>query len=145
MRISIGSLQHLQVYFQVFVPVPVACRRLLCGADSTARPAPTIVQDPGLPIRSRNDLGAKRDYEEMLAKKGRLGTDEDALALRLNVQANFPEQRRAQAGHLSGHIAIRRLPDGSISGLLRKRATANPFTRASCSSWSSNGHTSTTV
>ena len=84
----------------------------------------------------------------MLAKKGRLGTDEDALVLRLmslNVQANFPEQRHAQAGPLSGHIAMRRLPDGSISGLLRKRATANPFTRASCSSWSSNGHTSTTV
>ena len=40
---------------------------------------------------------------------------------------------------------MRWLPDGSISGLLRKRATANPFTRASCSSWSSNRHTSTTV
>ena len=38
-----------------------------------------------------------------------------------------------------------RLTGGSISGLLRKRATANPFTRASCYSWSSNGHTSTTV
>ena len=81
----------------------------------------------------------------MLAKKWRLGTDEDALVLILNVQANFPEQRRAQAGPLSGHIAMRSLPDGSISGLLRKRATANPFTRTSCSSWSSNGHTSTTV
>ena len=83
----------------------------------------------------------------MLAKKWRLCTDEDALVLRLNVQANFPEQRRAQAGPLmlSGHIAMRSLPDGSISGLLRKRATANPFTRASCSSWSSNGHTSSTV
>ena len=117
MRLSIDSLQHLQVYFQVFVPVPVACRRLLRGADSTARlhVAPTIVQDPG--CRSGvdlADLGAKRDYEEMLAKKGRLGTDEDALVLRLNVQANFPEQRRAQAGPLSGHIAMRRRPDGSI-------------------------------
>ena len=81
----------------------------------------------------------------MLAKKWRLGIDEDALVLRLNVQANFPEQRRAQAGPLSGHIAMRSLPDGSISDLLRKRATANPFTRASCSSWSSNRHTSTTV
>ena len=81
----------------------------------------------------------------MLAKKWRLGTDEDALVLRLNVQANFPEQRRAQAGPLGGHIAMRSLPDWSISGLLRKRATANSFTRASCSSWSSNGHTSTTV
>ena len=38
-----------------------------------------------------------------------------------------------------------RLTGGSCSGLLRKRATANPFARASCSSWSSNGHTSTTV
>ena len=33
----------------------------------------------------------------------------------------------------------------SISGLLRKRATANPFTRASCYSWNSRGHTGTTV
>ena len=92
-----------------------------------------------------DDLGAKKDYKEMLAKKWRLGTDEDALVLGLNVQANFPEQRRAQAGPLSGHIAMRSLPVGSISGLFRKRATANPFTRASCSSWSSNGHTRTTV
>ena len=30
-------------------------------------------------------------------------------------------------------------------GLLRKHATANPFTRASCYSWSSKGNTSTTV
>ena len=40
---------------------------------------------------------------------------------------------------------IYRLTGRSISGLLRKRATANPFTRSSCYSWSSNGHTSTTV
>ena len=137
MRLSIDSLQHLQVYFQVFVPVPVACRRLLRSADSTARLAPTIraFRTPG--CRSGvdlDDLGAKRDNKEMLAKKRRLGTGEDALVLRLNVQANFPEQNRAQAGPLSGQIAMRRLPDGSISGLLRKRATANPFTRASCSS-----------
>ena len=38
-----------------------------------------------------------------------------------------------------------RLTGGSISGLLRKPAMANPFTRASCYSWSSNGHTSTAV
>ena len=38
-----------------------------------------------------------------------------------------------------------RLTGGLISGLLRLRATASPFTRASCCSWSSNGHTSTTV
>ena len=38
-----------------------------------------------------------------------------------------------------------RLTGGSISGLLQKRATANPFTRASCYSWSSKGNTSTTV
>ena len=37
------------------------------------------------------------------------------------------------------------LPDGSLSCLLRKRATASPFTLASCYSWSSNEHTSTTV
>ena len=36
MRLSIDSLQHLQVYFQVLVPVPVACRRLLRGADCSA-------------------------------------------------------------------------------------------------------------
>ena len=50
-----------------------------------------------------DNLGAKKDYEEMLAKKWRLGTDEDALVLRLNVQANFPEQRCAQDRPLSGH------------------------------------------
>ena len=39
-----------------------------------------------------------------------------------------------------------RLTGGSISGLLRKRATAaNPFTPAFCHSWSSKGNTSTTV
>ena len=80
-----------------------------------------------------------------LAKKWRLGTDQDALVLRLNMQASFPEQRRAQAGPLSGLIAMRSLPDGSISGLVRMRATANPFSRASCSSWSRNEHTSTAV
>ena len=41
---------------------------------------------------------------------------------------------------------IYQLTGGSISGLLRKRATANPFTRAqSCYSRSSKGNTSTTV
>ena len=41
--------------------------------------------------------------------------------------------------------SLYRLTDGSISGLLRKRATTNHFTRASCHSWSSKGNTSTTV
>ena len=92
-----------------------------------------------------HDLAAKKDCEEMLANKWRLGTDEDTLVLRLNVQANFPEQRRAQAGPLTGYIAMRSPADWSISGLLQKRATANPFTRASCYSWSSKGNTSATV
>ena len=38
-----------------------------------------------------------------------------------------------------------RLTGGSISGLLQKRAMANPFTLASCYSWSSKRNTSTTV
>ena len=38
-----------------------------------------------------------------------------------------------------------RLTGGSISGLFRKRSTASPFIQASCYSWSSNGHASTTV
>ena len=139
-------MQHLQVYFQVFVPVPVACRRLLCGADCSAsaddRSGPRVADPASISTISE----PRKTTKEMLAKTWRLGTDVDALVLRLNVQANFPEQRRAQAGPLSGHIAaMRSLPDGSISGLLRKRATANPFTRASCYSWRSNGHTSTTV
>ena len=50
-----------------------------------------------------DDLGDKKDYEEMLAKKWRLGTDEDVLVLRLNVQANFPEHTRAQAGPLTDY------------------------------------------
>ena len=86
-----------------------------------------------------DDLGATEDYENMLATKWRLGTDEDALVLRLNVQAIFLEQKLAEAGPLTGYIAMRSLPDGSISCLLRKRATANPFTRASCYPWSSKG------
>ena len=90
---------------------------------------------------------AKKNYEEMLAKKRRFSTDEDAIrVLRLKpvlvkVQANSPEQKRAQAGPLSSDKAIRSLPEGSFSGLFRRRATANPFTRASCYSWSSKGHT----
>ena len=55
------------------------------------------------------------------------------------MQANFPEQKRAQAGPLTCYEAIRSLPDGSTVGLLRKHATANPFTRASCYSLSSKG------
>ena len=92
--------------------VPVACRRLLRGADCSVSAVDLA------------DLGAKKDYEEMQAKKWRLGTDEDALFLRsrLNVQAKFPEQNRAQAGPLTctGYIAMRSLPDGSILGLLQK-------------------------
>ena len=58
------------------VPLPA----VVCFAAQTARLAPAIVQDPG--CRSGvdlDDLGAKKDYEEMLAKTWRLGTDEDAL------------------------------------------------------------------
>ena len=57
----------------------------------------------------------------------------------------FQRKDVRRLGPVTGYIAMRSLPDGSISGLLRKRATANPFTRASSYSWSSNGHTSTTV
>ena len=63
----------------------------------------------------------------------------------MNVQASFPEQRRAHAGSLTGYIDIRSLPDESISGLLQQYATAIPFTWASCFSWSSKGNMSTTV
>ena len=118
------------------------CPAVVCFVAQTARPAPTIVQDPSLPIWPRSCLWAKKDYEEMPAKKWRLSTDKDALVLRLNVLANFPEQRRAQAVSLIGCFAIRSQPDGS--GLLQKRVTASSFTRASCYSWSSKGHTSTT-
>ena len=52
----------------------------------------------------------------MPAKAWRLSTDEDALVPRLNVQANFPEQKRAQAGPLIGYMAIGSLPDRWISG-----------------------------
>ena len=64
MRLSIDSLQHLQVYFQVFVPVPVACRRLLRGADFSAS-----ADDRSGPRVAYLDDGAKNDYEEMPAKK----------------------------------------------------------------------------
>ena len=68
MRLSIDSLQHLQDYFQVLMPVPVACRRLLRGADCSActddRSGPRCLYGVDL-----DDLGAKKDYKEMLAKK----------------------------------------------------------------------------
>ena len=69
MRLSIDSLQHLQVYFQVFVPVLVACRRLLRGDDCSAS-----ADDRSEPVGCRSgvdldNLGAKKDYEEMLAKR----------------------------------------------------------------------------
>ena len=40
---------------------------VVCFAAQTARLAPTIVQDPGLPIRRRSR--SQEDYEDMLAKK----------------------------------------------------------------------------
>ena len=117
---------------------------VVCFAAQTARLAPTIVQDPGLQIRRRSR--SQEDYAEMLAKKVKAWHRRRHVGpeIRLNVQGNFPEQRRAQAGPLAGHIAMHSLPYGSISVLLRKRATANSFTRASCYSWSSNWHTGTT-
>ena len=145
MCLSIDSLQHLQDYFSSpcagsrCLP-SFASRRTLLGLHRRSFRTPSCRSGVDL-----DDLGAKKDYEEMLTKKWRLGTDEDGLVLRLSVQANFPEQRCAQVGPLTGNIAMRNLPDGSISGLLRKHATANPFTRASCYSWGSNEHTSTTV
>ena len=57
----------------------------------------------------------------------------------------FQSKDVRRLGPITGYIAMRSLPDGSISGLLRKRATANPFTRSYCYSWSSYEHTSTTV
>ena len=85
----------------------------------------------------------------MSAKKWRLRTDDQALVFKLNVQAKFPEQRRAQAGPLIGYIATRSLADGPISGLdlWEKCATANSFnfTRAYSYSWGSKGHTGTTA
>ena len=145
MHLSIDSLQHLQDCFSSlrasFRCLPsFASRRRLLGLRRRLFKTPGCRSGVDL-----DDLGAKKDYEEMLAKKWRPGTDEDALVFRLNMQANFPEQRRVQAGPLTGYTAMRNLPDGSILGLLRKRATANPFIRASCYNWSSNGHTSAPV
>ena len=106
--------------------IPVTYRRLLRDADCSAcaddRSGPRLA-DPCIDLAN---LGAKKDYEEVLAKMWRHSTDEDALVLRLNVQANFPEQRRAQDGPLIGYIAIYSLPDG-VMGLLRKHATGNPL------------------
>ena len=72
---------------------------------------------------------------------------------------NLPEKARLLLSQVVDRVRVGRIEvspplaaafiytatGGSISGLLRKRATASPFTRASCYSWSSNGHTSTTV
>ena len=54
-------------------------------------------------------------------------------------------QSRPDRSPSASRGCVHRLTGGSISGLLRKRATANPSTRASCYSWRSKGNTSTTV
>ena len=57
-----------------------------------------------------------------------------------------PDRIEAPPPLAAAFIYMYRLITGvSISGLLRKRATANPFTRASCYSRSSRANTRTTV
>ena len=73
-----------------------ASRRRLLGLRKQSFKTPECRYSIGLAA-----LGAKKDYKEMLAKKWRLSTHEDALVLRLNVQANIPKQNREQAGPLT--------------------------------------------
>ena len=119
MRLSIDSLQHLQDYFSS-PRVSSRClpsfslRRRLLGLRRRSFRTPGCRSGVDL-----DDLGDKKDYEEMLAKKVKAWHRRRPVPLvfRLNVQANFPEQRHAQAGPLAGYIAMCSLPDGSISGL----------------------------
>ena len=64
MRLSIDSLQHLQVYFQVFVPVLVACRRLLRGDDCSAsaddRSGPGVAAPASISMISESRKTTKR-------------------------------------------------------------------------------------
>ena len=92
-----------------------------------------------------DDLGAKKDYEEMLAKKVEAWHRRRSRLVGPQTEYASQLSRAKMCAGWAPHWLHSSLPDGSISGLLRKRATANPFTRASCYSWSSNGHTSTTV
>ena len=143
MRPSIDSLQHLQDYFQVLVPVTVACRRLLrsanCSACADDRSRPRVA-DPGV------DLGAKKDYEGVPAKKLKAWHRRRHVGPQTERASTLSRAKTCAgwAPHCPGYIAMRSLPYGLISGLLRKRATANPFTRASSYSLNSNWYTSTT-
>ena len=92
--------------FSVLVRLPVACRRLLRGGRLLGLRRPSF-RTPACPSGvDLADLGAKIDYEQVLAKSEGSCTDEDALVLRLNAEANFPEQRSAKAGPLIIFIAI---------------------------------------
>ena len=69
MRLSIDSLQHLQDYFQVLMPVPVACRRFPGGAEACADDCSgPRVADPAS-ISTISEPSQVKDYEKMLAKK----------------------------------------------------------------------------
>ena len=75
-------------------------------------------------------------------RKRRFGPQTERAIWKLAFPA---DQRRAYAGPIIGDTTIRKVPDESISGLLRKCTTANCFTPASCYSWNSKEHTRTTV
>ena len=115
--------------------VPAACRRLLRGADCSTctddRSGPRVADPASISTMSE-------PISEGLAQtKTRWSSD-------WTCKPTF-QSKDVRAGPLTGYITMHSLPDGLISGLLRKRATANPFNRASCYSWSSNEHTNTTV
>ena len=105
------------------MPVPVGCRRFLLGADclvsADARSGHRLTGPAAiLPFsepRKTTKLGLKSE-----------GTAQTrTLVFRLNGASNF--SRPTQNGPFIGYIAIRslRMPNGSCSGLLRKRATSN--------------------
>ena len=81
MRLCIDFLQHLQDYFQVLVPVPVACCRLVRGAHCSActdNRSGHRVADPAT-ISTISEPRSRKTAKRCSLKKWRLGTDEDAL------------------------------------------------------------------
>ena len=104
------------------------CVLTLC-LDAKSRTAATIDV-----TRLEDDCGLKSsvDDETMMS----VVPDRTILLTNTHGVWKYKDGRRTGCG---------RYRSSSTSGLLWKRATANSFTRASCYSWSSKGHTSTTV
>ena len=120
MRLSIDSLQHLHDFFS-----PYATSRGLpsfASGRQTARPALTIVQDLGLPIRRRSRwcrsqerLRSGASWEVKARHRWRRVRPQTDRASQLS------EKRSAKAGPLIGYIAIL----GLIPKIIQRKSWSN--------------------